>query len=167
MGLDCYLFGIKENVKNIEDPRSGEWEEICYWRKANQIHKWFNVRFIKNQDPWGFYEVSEIDIQGLLLVCKLLMIIKEETHSELSWWKTDLFKVIEKNAKDVPRDESCIVYDCADYIAEAILPPDNLGCFFGSGLVDEWYWEQIDDTIEMLEHALEQGYSKYFYMASW
>ena len=36
MGLDMYIFR-KQKVGNIE----GDIEELVYWRKANQIRKWF------------------------------------------------------------------------------------------------------------------------------
>lgn len=50
----------------------------------------------------------------------------------------------------------------------SILPPDNMGCFFGSGDVDDWYWDNINDTIEQLTDVLKNGsYYKFFYMASW
>ena len=164
MGLDMFLYGVhKKQKEDIGEPSSGTWEECCYWRKANQIHSWFNKRFIKENNPWGFYEVEEKDIQGLLLICKLLKKIKENPNEEISWIDTKWFEYLnqdseEKNGWDI---------DCADMIAYAILPPDNLGCFFGSGIVDEWYWDQIDNTIEQLTKALKQNYNCYFYMASW
>lgn len=163
MGLDSILYGIKRNKTDIDEPPSGEWKEICYWRKANQIHKWFNTKFIKEQNPWGYYEVEEKDIQGLLLICKLLKHLKENPDDSLfAPIGTDCFTHIKKGDFEYDLD-----LDCADLIAYALLPPDNLGCFFGSGVVDEWYWEQIDDTIEQLAKALEESYSAYFYMASW
>lgn len=160
MGLDMYLYGIKKNKKDdISEPSSGEWEEVCYWRKANAIHKWFNTKFIKEQDPWGYYEVEEEDIQGLLLLCKLLKTLKENPNEIFQWVKTDFFEFVNN------LDDGTI--ECADLIARVLLPPDNLGCFFGSGMVDDWYWENIDDTIEQLTKALEGNYNKFFYMASW
>ena len=159
MGLDMYLYGIKKNQKDISEPSSGEWKEVCYWRKANAIHKWFSTKFIKKQDPWGYYEVEEKDIQGLLLLCKLLKTLKENPNENFQWVKTDFFEFV-NNLDDG-------TMECADLIAMALLPPDNLGCFFGSGMVDDWYWENIDDTIEQLTKALEGNYNKFFYMASW
>ena len=54
MGLDMFLYGVKSN----EDRTEGVWEEVCYWRKANHIHKWFSDRFIKDQNRFGYYVVS-------------------------------------------------------------------------------------------------------------
>lgn len=51
-------------------------------------------------------------------------------------------------------------------LALAILPPDNFGCCFGLGYIDDWYWEDIDGTIEILNYALADHY-RYYYHASW
>lgn len=164
MGLDMFLYGIhKKQKENIGEPSSGNWEQCCYWRKVNQIHSWFNQHFIKEQNPWGFYEVEEKDIQGLLLICKLLRKIKENPDEEISWIDTKWFEYLNRD----PEEKNGWDTDCADMIAYAILPPDNLGCCFGSGTVDEWYWDQIDNTIEQLTKALKQNYDCYFYAASW
>ena len=164
MGLDIFLYGVhKKQKEDIGEPSSGSWEECCYWRKANQIHSWFNQNFIKEQNPWGFYEVEEKDIQGLLLICKLLKKIKENPDEEISWIDTEWFEYLNRDSEEKNRWET----DCADMIAYAILPPDNLGCCFGAGTVGEWYWDQIDNTIEQLTKALKQNYDCYFYTASW
>lgn len=164
MGLDMYLFGIKKDKeRSLGDPSEGRWKEVCYWRKANAIHKWFNIHFIKQQDPWGYYEITEDDLQGLLLICKLLRCLKDNpNNSILSFINTKWFNYVQNESPDWD-------YDAADLIAQAILPPDNMGCFFGSGAVDDWYWENIDDTIKQLTKVLEdeEGYRKFFYMASW
>lgn len=164
MGLDMYLYGIhKKQKENIGEPSNGNWEQCCYWRKANQIHSWFDQHFIKGRNPWGFYEVEEKDIQGLLLICKLLKKIKENPDEEISWIDTKWFKYLNRDSEEKNEWKT----DCADMIAYAILPPDNSGCCFGFGTVDEWYWNQIDNTIEQLTKALKQNYDCYFYTASW
>ena len=54
-----------------------------------------------------------------------------------------------------------------DY-AEEMLPP-TAGFFFGANEIDEWYWEDIKDTIEKLNVALEQSIddAMFEYQASW
>lgn len=55
-------------------------------------------------------------------------------------------------------------------LAEAMLPPME-GFLFGSTEIDDEYFEQIDETIELLEKALAQDFSKYksvfMYRADW
>lgn len=36
MGLDMYIFTRQKNAPDKSEPR-----EMCYWRKANQIRRWF------------------------------------------------------------------------------------------------------------------------------
>ena len=47
------------------------------------------------------------------------------------------------------------------------LPPKQ-GFFFGSKEVDEWYWQNLEDTVKGLERALtlSDEYS-YYYQSSW
>jgi hypothetical protein len=40
-------------------------------------------------------------------------------------------------------------------VVNDLLPP-SAGFFFGSYEIDDWYWEQIDDTIEQLERVLSE-----------
>ena len=52
--------------------------------------------------------------------------------------------------------------------AEKMLPPTS-GFFFGSSEIDEWYWKNIEDTIDKLNTALEQSVddAMFEYYASW
>lgn len=53
-------------------------------------------------------------------------------------------------------------------VAEELLPT-QAGFFFGSYEIDEWYWEQIDYTIEQLERVLAtvpEGWD-FAYQSSW
>lgn len=55
----------------------------------------------------------------------------------------------------------------ADY-AEEMLPPTS-GFFFGANEVGDWYWQDLIDTIEKLNVALEQSVddAMFEYQASW
>ena len=44
-------------------------EELGYWRKANQIHRWFVENVQDGIDNCGEYFVSKTDLQSLLDVC--------------------------------------------------------------------------------------------------
>ena len=55
--------------------------------------------------------------------------------------------------------------------AEEVLPPQS-GFFFGSTEIDEWYWQDIDKTHEMLNHILEvvpedSWNWSFYYCSSW
>ena len=108
----------------------------AYWRKANQIHKWFVDNVQNGEDNCQAYGVRRTQLQELLELCQQV-----------------------KKSKDI-----------------SMLPPEE-GFFFGGTDVEnneddaEWYWMQIDETINQLQAVLkkftdESGW--YFeYRASW
>ncbi len=103
-------------------------EEAGYWRKANQIHKWFVDNVQGGEDNCGEYYVDRDKLVELLDLCK---------------------KVKVDNA-----------------LAEVYLPSAS-GFFFGSTEYDEWYFNDIDNTISILEEVLEDERGEYYYTSSW
>ena len=113
--------GIKaKRVKYIE-------EEVGYWRKANQIHRWFVDNVQGGVDDCRDAYVSSEDLQKLLDLCKKV----QADHS----------------------------------LAETLLPSAS-GFFFGGTDYDEWYYNDIENTIKILEEALEDG-DEFYYSSSW
>jgi hypothetical protein len=64
---------------------------------------------------------------------------------------------------------------CADVLrvgtteyAEELLPPSS-GFFFGSNEVDEWYWDNIKETVTKLTDIIDQSTEdqEFEYYASW
>jgi len=47
--------------------------DACYWRKANQIHKWFVDKVQDGEDDCKEYEVDIKDLKELLELCKQVM----------------------------------------------------------------------------------------------
>lgn len=45
-------------------------EDVGYWRKANEVHKWFVDNVQNGIDDCGSYEVSTKKLQVLLDICK-------------------------------------------------------------------------------------------------
>jgi hypothetical protein len=87
-------------------------------------------------------------------------------HSDI-----DDCKPIELNKQDLyDLRELCIkVLDVhtTDY-AEEMLPPAS-GFFFGSTEIDEWYWQNIKETIDLLNKAIDCSTddAMFEYQASW
>jgi hypothetical protein len=50
--------------------------------------------------------------------------------------------------------------------AERLLPSTS-GFFFGNTEYDEWYYNDIQNTIDILEKALEDKDGEYYYSSSW
>ena len=103
-------------------------EEAGYWRKQNQIHRWFVENIQNGTDDCGEYYVSKADLETLLELCE---------------------KVKADNA-----------------LADELLPGAS-GFFFGGTEYDEWYFNGIDNTIEILKEALEDEHGEYLYSSSW
>ena len=51
-------------------------------------------------------------------------------------------------------------------VAEELLPTAS-GFFFGGTEYDEYYFEQVVETLEVLEKELESGADEFYYNASW
>ena len=91
MGLDMYLYkrtyvGANREHRNVvldislqingkpvhidKNRVSYIIEEICYWRKANAIHRWFVDNVQDGIDECGEYDVSGAQLQDLVNICK-------------------------------------------------------------------------------------------------
>ncbi len=149
MGLDMYLnkrtyvqYWEHNGDENYEvkvtkggeptkiDPKKVKYiiEEAGYWRKQNQIHRWFVENVQEGIDNCGEYYVSKEDLETLLDLCQ-----------------------------KVKADHS---------LADSLLPSAS-GFFFGGTDYDEWYYNGIDNTIEILKEALEDERGDYYYSSSW
>lgn len=94
MGLDMYLTKrtyvqnwdyMKESEKNYVSVKGADEkhikpervqyiiEQLCYWRKANHIHKWFVENVQGGEDDCGEYIVSLPELKQLMDVCYEVM----------------------------------------------------------------------------------------------
>lgn len=48
----------------------GDFEDVGYWRKANQIHNWFVQNVQGGEDDCGIYEVSQAKLIELRDTCQ-------------------------------------------------------------------------------------------------
>jgi hypothetical protein len=112
------------------DPKKVKYiiEEAGYWRKANQIHRWFVENVQNGVDNCGDYYVGSEKLTELLELCKKV----EADHS----------------------------------LADTLLPSAS-GFFFGGTDYDEWYYNDITNTIAILEEALEDAHGDFYYSSSW
>lgn len=148
-----------ETYSNIKPERvSYVVEELMYWRKANQIHGWFcnNTEEIVADVK---YYVTKTDLEVLLETCKTVLDIlakaPKKTKQVVAGWKNG-----EQYTEDVE------VYD--NDVLQDILPPTQ-GFFFGSDTIDDYYKQDIIDTMNFLQQELSecQEDDEYEYYASW
>lgn len=116
MGLDQYL----EDENGVE---------LIYWRKCNQVNRWFN-------DKVGKVENLE----------KLKV-----TKEQLEQLKNDCQTVLEDHSK-----------------AEKILPTQQ-GFFFGSYEYDEYYFNDLEYTVNKIDELFNSEYeiTELYYVAWW
>ena len=111
------------NVTNID-------EEVGYWRKANQIHRWFVENVQNGVDDCGEYSVGKSQLEKLLNECREVL----NDHSK----------------------------------AEDLLP-SAAGFFFGNTDYDEYYYDDLERTIVMLDKILGETNPNQdiYYSSSW
>jgi hypothetical protein len=151
MGLDCYLTAKKyvsnysekdkelvEYLKTAPVPKGKNWRvdeltlSVGYWRKANQIHKWFVDNVQGGKDDCKEYFVSWEQLKQLYAVVQAVL-----------------------NDKTLAGD----------------LLPTQGGFFFGDTSYDEYYFDDLANTIEILDaifknEELTQRWD-FYYRASW
>jgi hypothetical protein len=183
MGLDMYLSarkhlskysggeGMAKELRDMFDvPPSGNLEtvevsfEVGYWRKANQVHAWFVRECADGVDECQPVYVEKDKLLELLGICRRILRSTELTGAKVvngySFEKGDDGSLRKKaNLQDgkVMKDES---------LAIELLPCQE-GFFFGSTGYDQWYWQDLESTVEILENALKLEGFDYEYRASW
>ena len=78
MGLDMYLDKRYKFAEQLIDEETGEkyydWQGVGYWRKANEIHKWFIDHLGLPEDfNCEHAEVSKEDLEELIETCKFVL----------------------------------------------------------------------------------------------
>ena len=119
MGLDQWLYKLSEGGEEL----------VIEWRKANQIHGYFD-RLCDGVENLERYEISFENLQELKEVCRKVL----DNHS----------------------------------LAEKELPV-KVGCFFGSYDYDEWYFDEVQCTLNKLNDVLRNSDSddEFCYQAWW
>ena len=142
MGLDANLY---REVSLPEDTelKGKEWdkikkvldkgttikhESVCYWRKFNALHKYFADNFgEENDNCTNMY----LEIEDIIELRDLL----KELSGKIKLGKGGAVKNPE--------------------VCEEMLPTTG-GFFFGSTEYDEWYAEDIKNTVKMLDKVIAE-----------
>lgn len=152
MGLDMYLKGrryissysdqdqpmrdgVREHFSELqgdawaENPVQEVTAEVGYWRKANQIHRWFVEQVQGGQDECRPHSVSREQLMQLR--------------------------------------EACVTVLADPKQAESLLPT-GAGFFFGSTEYDQYYQQDLESTVAIIDRALALPESWDFeYQSSW
>ena len=142
-------------------------ESVGYWRKANQIHKWFVDNCQNGKDNCEEHYVSIEKLEELLNICKQVKekaILKDgQIENGYSY----------QNGVKIPSIIEGKVIENQEEIEELL--PTQSGFFFGGTGYDEYYMQDIENTIEILEQIIKEEkalnnngiYCDYYYQSSW
>lgn len=138
-------------------------EQVGYWRKANVIHNFFVENVQDGYDDCKYHhECTQEVLEDLLDRCKkvltgsIMMLgkVKNGQHYVGGKWIDDM-----ELGKIIINPE----------IAKELLPSCD-GFFFGNCEYNQWYMQDIEDTIEIIEDILKTTNFKtqmLFYVSSW
>lgn len=143
MGLDMYLIKRKKN-----DDMDFSFNEVAYWRKANQIHNWFVKNIQNGVDDCGLYEVSRQQLQELLIDCYTVL---DMAACDLQEMNGGLRKI-----DGEWKEERIMGRKITNPGVVADILPTTSGFFFGSTEYDEWYLRDIENTIEQINTILDE-----------
>lgn len=165
--LEFYADYYKHTYSEWDKEKKHPWwrikEKVGYWRKANQIHNWFVESIQDGIDDCNYHrEVREDDLLDLLDICKRVLDSCELVEGEVcNGWSY-------KDGKKIPiMEPGKYVKDPS--VAEELLPSTS-GFFFGSTDYDEWYVENIKNTIDIITKVLETTdfeTQMIYYCSSW
>lgn len=139
-------------------------EGVGYWRKANQIHQWFVDNCQNGVDECQEAWVDPEQLRELLQTCIAIRdncpLVKGKVENGYSFGK-DGEKIINWIDGEVMENQ--------EFAAELL--PTQEGFFFGGTGYDQWYMEDILNTIKILEKELAIDYGRhqpeYYYRSSW
>lgn len=133
-------------------------EEGAYWRKANQIHKWFVDNCQNGEDDCREYYVSKEQLEELLEACKKDIEYLDSLEFTYSDEQEDFFTKEKFKYKKYQNIEE-----------ENLNLPIEEGFFFGSTDYNEYYYRDLQDTVKMLGNLLldHDDRIEYYYQASW
>ena len=157
MGLDQYLYARKHLS-------GGDWqkqeEQDAYAKIANAL----------DADSFENKEYPSISVE--------VKVGYWRKANQIHQWFVDNVQDGEDNCAEywVSREQlQELLQTCKDVkaskhpdVVNDLLPP-SVGFFFGSYEIDDWYWQQIDDSIEQIERVLTrvpEGWD-FAYTSSW
>ena len=165
--LEFYADFYKAHYSDWDTEHKHPWmritEEVGYWRKANQIHNWFVENIQNGVDDCNYHrEVTEEDLRELLDICKRVLDSCEMVSGQIqNGWEY-------KNGQEVPiMEDGKYVKDSS--VAEELLPSTS-GFFFGRTDYDEYYVDDIKNTIDIINKVLETtdfDTQMVYYVSSW
>lgn len=138
-------------------------EHLADWRKANAIHDWFVNHVQDGEDDCEYHnEVTKEILEELLKTCETVL-----NASELVDGKIKNGERYENGKWTVCMEDGKYIKDPS--VAKELLPTTS-GFFFGGTDYDEWYYDQIEYTVNVIKRVLETTdfeTQMIYYCSSW
>lgn len=135
---------------------------VAYWRKANQIHAWFVKNVQDGNDDCSEYDVSREQLIELRNVCKRVLKASNLVDADI----VNGYTYGADGEKMPMMEKGKTIEDAA--LAHELLPATS-GFFFGSTDYDQYYYDDVKDTVKMLDKALKTASERvtFSYQSSW
>ena len=140
-------------------------EKVGYWRKANQVHKWFVDNVQDGDDDCGTYPVTREQLEELLEKCEYIL---NNVHlvdgKVISGYRFD-----EANGSVPIYEDGKVLDELSQLVCDRTLPTGS-GFFFGSLNYDGYYISDIEHTVDILKDVLSSTDFKtetIYYSSSW
>lgn len=165
--LEFYADYYKPHYSEWDTEHKHPWmritEQVGYWRKANQIHNWFVENIQDGVDDCNYHrEVTEEDLNELLDICKRVLDSCEMVDGQVNnGWEY-------RDGQRIPIVEPGKYVKDSSVAAELL--PSTPGFFFGGTDYDEWYVQDIKNTIDIINKVLETtdfDTQMIYYVSSW
>lgn len=143
-------------------PHDRIYEQVCYWRKTNCVHKWFVDHVQDGVDDCDYHhEVTEEILRELVGICEEILkdavLVKGKIRNG--------YRI--ENGKEVPNMVDGMFVANPEVCEEL---PTQSGFFFGGTEYDEYYIGDVRYTYEKLSKVLEETDFKsqmLYYCSSW
>lgn len=157
-----YLIDKEETAYVIE----GDYE-VAYWRKANQIRQWFvnHIEEFDENDNGEYFTVTKELLERLIMDCYCVLASQEviEVDEKIKKKIEKVRALAERGVggeKDGAKDtlekmERKYGLTGVKVRPEDILPTSS-GFFFGSTEYDEWYYRDLENTIEQCQKVIDE-----------
>ena len=145
---------------------------VGYWRKANAIHGWFIRECANGVDECQDIYVSKENLIRLRDLC--VNALSDRDKATPSEDRTTLINITddisfsdEITSRILAERDKTSVLTHADYESDPLAPV--AGFFFGGTEKDEWYYETLERTIDVINSCLAYGDDElqFIYRASW
>lgn len=139
-------------------------DEVGYWRKANHIHAWFINKVQGGTDDCSYYFVTKDHFLELKEACEKVVALNPYSIDENSdLFYTTASTLIESGV--ISKED----YEEMEGKLEELMPTQS-GFFFGGTDYSPYYFQTVEETLEIANKVLENGdFDKevYLYHSSW